>query len=84
MHTNTIDNLQMIEESARDFAIKSILPNVMDWDEAQHFPTDTMRAMGDLGFLGVLVPEEYGGAGLGYHEYVSVIVEIAKVCGSSK
>jgi alkylation response protein AidB-like acyl-CoA dehydrogenase len=76
------ENLQMIEESARDFAIKNILPHVMEWDEAQHFPTDTMRAMGELGFLGVLVPEHYGGAGLGYHEYVSVIVEIAKVCGS--
>lgn len=76
------ESLQMIEESAKDFATKHILPNVMEWDEAQIFPTDTMRAMGDLGFLGVLVPEEYGGAGLGYHEYVSVIVEIAKVCGS--
>jgi alkylation response protein AidB-like acyl-CoA dehydrogenase len=77
-----IENLQMIEASARDFATQSILPHVMEWDEEQHFPTDTMREMGKLGFLGVLVPESYGGAGLGYHEYVSVIVEIAKVCGS--
>lgn len=72
----------MIEESARTFAEQHILPHVMEWDEAQYFPVDTMRALGQLGFLGVLVPEQYGGAGLGYHEYVSVIVEIAKVCGS--
>lgn len=78
----TTDNLQMIEESARFFAKQHILPHVMDWDEAQYFPVDAMRGLGDLGFMGVLVPEEYGGSGLGYHEYVSIIVEIAKVCGS--
>lgn len=82
MHTDTIDNLHMIEESAKTFATQHILPHVMEWDEAQFFPIDTMKAMGELGFLGVLVPEQYGGAGLGYHEYVSIIVEIAKVCGS--
>ncbi|MBK8625348.1 MAG: acyl-CoA dehydrogenase family protein [Saprospiraceae bacterium] len=82
MHTDTIDNLQMIEESAKTFAQQHILPNVMEWDEAQFFPVKTMRALGQLGFMGVLVPEEYGGSGLGYQEYVSVIVEIAKVCGS--
>lgn len=82
MQTDTIENLQMIEEAAKTFAQQHILPNVMEWDEAQYFPVDTMRAMGELGFLGVLVPEEYGGSGLGYQEYVSVIVEIAKVCGS--
>ena len=82
MHTDTIDNLQMIEASAQAFAQQHILPHVMEWDEPQFFPVDTMRAMGELGFLGVLVPESYGGSGLGYHEYVSIIVEIAKVCGS--
>ena len=82
MHTDTIDNLQMIEESAKTFAQQHILPNVMEWDEAQFFPVETMRALGQLGFMGVLVPEEYGGSGLGYQEYVSVILEIAKVCGS--
>jgi alkylation response protein AidB-like acyl-CoA dehydrogenase len=82
MHTDTIDNLQMIEESAKTFAQQQILPHVMEWDEAQYFPVETMRALGQLGFMGVLVPEEYGGSGLGYQEYVSVIVEIAKVCGS--
>ncbi len=82
MHTDTIDNLQMIEESAKTFAQQHILPHVMEWDEAQYFPVETMRALGALGFMGVLVPEQYGGSGLGYQEYVSVIVEISKVCGS--
>ncbi len=80
--TDTLESLQMIEESAKDFATQHILPHVMEWDEPQFFPVDTMRAMGELGFLGVLVPEQYGGAGLGYDEYVSIIVEISKVCGS--
>lgn len=82
MHTQSTESLLMIEESAMQFARQHILPNVMEWDESQYFPAETMRAMGDQGFMGVLVPEEYGGAGLGYHEYVSIIVEIAKVCGS--
>lgn len=75
-------NLSMIEESAREFAIKKIKPHVMEWDEAQHFPVDLMRELGEHGFLGVLVPEEYGGSGLGYQEYITIIGEIAKVCGS--
>lgn len=75
-------NLLMIEESARAFAQQHILPHVMEWDEAQIFPVETMKALGSLGFMGVLVPEAYGGSGLGYQEYVSVIVEVAKVCGS--
>lgn len=82
MHTDTVDNLPLIEESARFFAHQHILPHVMEWDEAQYFPVEAMRGLGDLGFMGVLVPEEYGGSGLGYHEYVSIIVEISKVCGS--
>ncbi|MFZ1750293.1 MAG: acyl-CoA dehydrogenase family protein, partial [Saprospiraceae bacterium] len=82
MLTETIDNLQMIEASAATFATQHILPHVMEWDEAQFFPVETMKAMGELGFMGVLVPVEYGGSGLGYHEYVTIITEIAKVCGS--
>jgi alkylation response protein AidB-like acyl-CoA dehydrogenase len=82
MTEEAIENLQMIEQSAKDFATQHILPYVMEWDEAQTFPVATMQAMGQQGFLGVLVPEQYGGTGLGYQEYVSVIVEIAKVCGS--
>lgn len=76
------DNLQLIRESARDFAETHIRPYVMEWDEAQHFPMDMFHQMGQYGFLGVLVPEEYGGAGLGYQEYTTIIEEIAKVCGS--
>ena len=78
----TTDNLQMIEQSARDFAETYIRPYVMEWDESQHFPVDLMRNMGQHGFLGVLVPEEYGGSGLGYQEYISIIGEITKVCSS--
>jgi len=81
MSTNSED-LKMITQAAKEFANQSIRPHVMKWDESQEFPIDTMKAMGQLGFLGVLVPEEYGGAGLGYQEYISIIVEISKVCGS--
>ncbi len=76
------ETLQMIAESARAFAETHIRPNVMDWDEAQFFPADLWPKMGEHGFTGVLVPEEYGGAGLGYQEYITVIEEVAKVCGS--
>lgn len=71
-----------VAAAARDFAEQHIRPYVMEWDEAQHFPVDTFRAMGQLGMMGVLVPHEYGGAGLGYFEYNAIIQEIAKVCGS--
>lgn len=76
------DNLQLIRESARDFAETYIRPHVMEWDESQFFPVDLFHQMGEHGFLGVLVPEKYQGAGLGYQEYVTIIEEIAKVCGS--
>ncbi|MBK8699948.1 MAG: acyl-CoA dehydrogenase family protein [Saprospiraceae bacterium] len=78
----SIENLGMIEASAREFAQKHILPKVMEWDEAQHFPVDVMKELGKLGFLGVLVPHEYGGSGLGYQEYITILTEIGKVCGS--
>ncbi len=76
------ESQQMIADMARDFAEKEIRPHFMEWDESQEFPIDVMRKMGELGLLGVLVPESYGGAGLGYFEYVTAIQEIAKVCGS--
>ena len=82
MDTAAIENLQMIEESAKQFADKHIRPQLMEWDESQEFPIDLMHQLGKHGFLGVLVPENYGGSGLGYQEYVTVISEIAKVCGS--
>lgn len=76
------DQLLIIRDSVRQFAENNIRPYVMDWDESQTFPVETMRQLGQQGFLGVLVPHEYGGAGLGYQEYITVIEEIAKVCGS--
>jgi Acyl-CoA dehydrogenases len=79
--TKDDENREMMRQMVRGFADKHIRPYVMEWDEAQLFPVDTFKAMGQLGILGVLVPETYGGAALGYHEYVDVIVEIAKICG---
>ena len=77
-----MDDLRIIEDSAREFARTHILPHVMEWDESQYFPMDLMHQLGEQGFLGVIIPEEYGGAGLGYQEYITVITEISKVCGS--
>ena len=71
-----------VAQSSRDFAQQHIKPYVMEWDETQEFPVKVFKEMGKLGFMGVLVPEQYGGAGLSYFEYVTVIQEIAKVCGS--
>ena len=72
----------MIAQMVKDFAQKHIKPKVMEWDEAQIFPVEIFKQLGELGLMGVLVPEEYGGSGLGYFEYVKVIEEISKVCGS--
>lgn len=76
------ENQQMVIDMVRNFAEKHIRPHVMEWDEAQTFPVETFKKLGELGLMGVLVPEEYGGSGLGYQEYVHVISEISKVCGS--
>lgn len=77
-----IDNLSLVRESAKDFSEKYIRPHVMEWDEDQTFPVELFHHMGEFGFMGVLVPESYGGAGLGYQEYVTILEEISKVCGS--
>ncbi len=83
MHQDMVaDSLKMIQQSAADFAKSHILPHVMEWDEAQVFPVELMRSLGHHGFLGVLVPEEYGGSGMNYQAYITIIGEIAKVCGS--
>lgn len=76
------EQMAMVRESAREFARTYIKPHVMDWDERQHFPIDLFHTMGEYGFMGILVPEEYGGAGLGYQEYITILDEISKVCGS--
>lgn len=71
-----------IAKMIADFAEKEIRPHMMEWDESQKFPVDLFHKMGELGLMGVLVPQEYGGSGLSYFEYVTVVSEIAKVCGS--
>ena len=71
-----------VSETARDFANQFIRPNLMEWDESQEFPVHIFKELGKLGLMGVLVPEAYGGSGLGYFEYNVIIQEIAKVCGS--
>ena len=70
---------KLISASARDFAQQYIAPHVMDWDERQFFPKELLHQAGDMGFMGILVPETYGGAGLGYFEYTAIIEEITKV-----
>ena len=70
---------KMISNSAKDFAEQHIRPHVMKWDESQYFPREILEKAGEMGFMGIFIPEEYGGSGLGYHEYVSIIEEISKV-----
>ncbi len=82
MDFNLTDTQVQITEMIRDFANKHIRPDFMEWDETQKFPVELFHKMGELGLMGVLVPTEYGGSGLSYFEYVTVVSEIAKVCGS--
>ena len=77
--TRVQSSISLIRESARDFALQYIKPYVMDWDESQHFPKEVLQKAGEYGFMGILVPEEFGGSGLGYHEYVAIIDEISRV-----
>jgi alkylation response protein AidB-like acyl-CoA dehydrogenase len=74
--------VQQVADTARNFAQQKIRPHVMQWDESQEFPVHIFKEMGTLGLMGVLVPERYGGAGLGYFEYKAILEEVAKVCGS--
>jgi alkylation response protein AidB-like acyl-CoA dehydrogenase len=76
------EELDLIRASAAEFAAQHIAPHVMEWDEAQVFPKELFHEMGRLGFLGVLVSTEYGGAGMGYAEYITIVDEISQVCGS--
>ena len=82
MDFSVTEQQQLIAQTVRDFAEKHIRPFVLEWDEAQHFPVETMHQLGHLGLLGILIPEEYGGAGLGYYEYVTALTELGKVDGS--
>src|SRR5437588_4790343 len=73
---------EQVAQTAKDFAAQYIKPHVMEWDESQQFPVQVFKELGKLGMMGVLVPEKYGGAGLGYFEYSEIIQQISKVCGS--
>ena len=75
------ENQDMIAQMVRDFAEKNIRPNVVEWDKNEHFPVDVMKQMGELGLLGIFIPEEYGGSGFGYAEYATALMELGKVCG---
>ena len=75
------ENQIMISQMVRDFAEKEIGPNLNKWDSEEIFPVETMKKMGELGLLGIFVPEEYGGAGFGYFEYATALMELGKVCG---
>ncbi|WP_318344314.1 acyl-CoA dehydrogenase family protein [Flagellimonas baculiformis] len=79
MNFDYSETQKMVAESARDFAQQYILPHVMEWDEAQTFPVEVFKKAGEFGFMGILVPEELGGSGLGYHEYIAILEEISKV-----
>jgi alkylation response protein AidB-like acyl-CoA dehydrogenase len=75
------ENQQMIAEMIRRYGEQRLRPVVMKYDESQEFPLEIFKELGEMGLLGVLVPEEYGGAGFGYFEYVTAISELAKICG---
>src|SRR3954463_4265417 len=71
-----------VGQTAKDFAQQYIKPHIMEWDETQEFPVHVFKELGKLGMMGVFVPEEYGGTGLGYFEYKTIIEEMGKVCGA--
>ena len=82
MQYELTEEQKQVKRAVREFAEAEIRPHVMEWDEAQHFPREMFFKMGELGLSGVIFPEEYGGAGMGYIEYVTVIEEISRVDGS--
>ncbi len=82
MDFSVSENQDMIAQMIRDFGDREIRPKMMEWDESQEFPISVFKKLGELGLMGVLVPEQYGGSGMGYQEYVTVVSEISKICGS--
>jgi len=76
------ENQHMIADMIKKFGDEHIRPKMMEWDEAQTFPIEVFKKLGELGLMGVLVPTEYGGSGFGYAEYVTAISELGKICGS--
>jgi alkylation response protein AidB-like acyl-CoA dehydrogenase len=75
------ENQGMIAQMVKDFAEKEIKPNMKNWDDHEIFPEETMKKLGELGLLGIFIPEEYGGSGFGYAEYATALMELGKVCG---
>ncbi len=75
------ENQKMIAQMVRDFAEKEIRPNLNQWDADEYFPVETMKKMGELGLLGIYIPEQYGGSGFSYDEYATALMELGKVCG---
>jgi alkylation response protein AidB-like acyl-CoA dehydrogenase len=82
MVNEIVENQELIAQSVRDLSERLIRPHVREWDESQYFPADLFRKLGEQGLMGMLVPEAYGGAGLGYREYVAAIVELSRVDGA--
>jgi alkylation response protein AidB-like acyl-CoA dehydrogenase len=82
MEFNYTENQRMIADMIREFGAKHIKPQMMEWDESQEFPVEVFKKLGELGLMGVLVPNEYGGSGFGYLEYVTAIAELSKIDGS--
>ncbi|WP_375415666.1 acyl-CoA dehydrogenase family protein [uncultured Hymenobacter sp.] len=79
MEAVATENQTMIAQMVRDFGAQHIKPRMMEWDESQEFPIEVFKQLGDLGLMGVLVPQQYGGAGFGYAEYVTAIAELSKI-----
>ncbi len=81
MNFDLNENQKMIAQMVRDFAEKEIRPYMNKWDNEEYFPVETMKKMGELGLLGIYIPEQYGGSGFGYFEYATALMELGKVCG---
>jgi alkylation response protein AidB-like acyl-CoA dehydrogenase len=82
MEFELTEDQQQVRSSVREFAEGEIAPHVMEWDEAQHFPVELVPKLAELGLMGVIFPEEYGGAGMGYVEYATIIEELSRIDGS--
>ncbi|MDE3245789.1 MAG: acyl-CoA dehydrogenase family protein, partial [Acidobacteriota bacterium] len=76
------EHVEALRQEVRKFAEKEIRPHVMEWDETKTYPMEVIKRLGGMGMLGIIFPEEYGGAGMGYIEYAVVVEELSRVCGS--
>lgn len=81
MNFDLTEDQLMIKQMVKDFAEKEIKPYFNQWDHDEKFPIETMKKMGELGLLGIFIPEQYGGSGFSYFEYATVLMELGKVCG---